>query len=72
MYAITGMAVDAFYRQLDRPPPVDRVSVEMGRRFWHLDASKAERELGFDARDPYETLHETVAYINKEILGAAR
>ena len=71
MYSIAGMAVDAFYRQLDKAPPVDRVSVEMGRRFWYLDASKAERELDFHARDPYETLHETVAYIKKELLGAS-
>ena len=71
MYTIAGMAVDAFYRQLDKAPPVDRVSVEMGRRFWYVDASKAERELDFHARDPYETLHETVAYIKKELLGAS-
>ena len=71
MYSIAGMAVDAFYRQLDKAPPVDRVSVEMGRRFWYVDASKAERELDFHARDPYETLHDTVAYIKKEILGEA-
>ncbi len=69
MYTIAGMAVDAFYRQLDKTPPVDRVSVEMGQRFWYVDASKAELELDFRARDPYETLHDTVAYINKEILG---
>ena len=71
MYTIAGMAVDAFYRQLDKAPPVDRVSVEMGRRFWYVDASKAERELDFHARDPYETLHDTVAYIKKELLGAS-
>ncbi len=69
MYSLAGMAVDAFYRQLDKAPPVDRISAEMGQRFWYLHAGKAERELGFRARDPYETLHETVAYINKEILG---
>lgn len=68
---LAGMAVDAFYRQLDKAPPMDRVSVEMGRRFWYLDASKAERELDFHARDPYETLHETVAYIKTELLGAS-
>lgn len=69
MYSIAGMAVDAFYRQLDKAPPVDRISTEMGRRFWYLDATKAKRELGFEPRDPYETLHETVAYIQREILG---
>jgi dihydroflavonol-4-reductase len=71
IYAFTGKAVDAFYRQWDRTPPVDRVSVEMAERFWWLDPSKAERELGFQARDPYETLYDTVAYIKKEFLSQA-
>jgi dihydroflavonol-4-reductase len=47
------------------------VTVEMGQRFWWLDPSKAERELGFQARDPYETLYDTVAYIKKEFLSQA-
>jgi len=71
VYSFAGKAVHAFYRQWDRTPPVDRVSVEMGQRFWWLDPSKAERELGFQARDPYETLYDTVAYIKKEFLSQA-
>jgi dihydroflavonol-4-reductase len=71
IYSFAGKAVEAFYKQWDRTPPVDRVSVEMGQRFWWLDASKAERELGFQARDPYETLYETIAYIKKEFLSQA-
>lgn len=71
IYSFAGRAVDAFYRQWDRTPPVDRVTVEMGQRFWWLDPSKAERELGFQARDPYETLYDTVAYIKKEFLSQA-
>jgi dihydroflavonol-4-reductase len=71
VYSFAGKAVDAFYRQWDRTPPVDRVSVEMGQRFWWLDPSKAERDLGFQARDPYETLYDTVAYIKKEFLSQA-
>lgn len=42
------------------PAPVDAVSVEMAQSFWYLDAGKAERELGWSARDPGETLHDTV------------
>ncbi|HJS73342.1 MAG TPA: NAD-dependent epimerase/dehydratase family protein [Vicinamibacteria bacterium] len=71
IYSFAGKAVDAFYRQWDRTPPVDRTSVEMGQRFWWLDSSKAERELGFSARDPYETLYDTVAYIRREFLSQA-
>ncbi len=40
--------------------PVDAVSVEMAQYFWYCSAEKAERELGFVARDPGETLRDTV------------
>jgi dihydroflavonol-4-reductase len=39
---------------------IDPVSVEMGQCFFYLDASKAERELGWRPRDPNETLMDTV------------
>lgn len=71
LYSFAGKAVDALYRQWDLTPPVDPVSVEMAERFWWLDCSKAERELGFAARDPYETLYDTVTFIKKEFLSPA-
>jgi len=40
--------------------PVDEVSVEMAQYFWYCSADKAERELGFVARDPGETIRDTV------------
>jgi dihydroflavonol-4-reductase len=40
--------------------PLDPVSVEMAQCFWYLDSGKAERELGWRARDPNKTLYETV------------
>jgi dihydroflavonol-4-reductase len=42
------------------PARVDAVSVEMAQCFWYLSAEKAERELGWTARDPGVTLHDTV------------
>jgi dihydroflavonol-4-reductase len=42
------------------PAAVDSVSVEMAQCFWYLDASKAERELGWRPRDPSTTLLDTV------------
>jgi dihydroflavonol-4-reductase len=45
-------------------PPLDAPSVEMGERFWWCDSSRAEAELGFSARDPQETLFETVRFLN--------
>jgi dihydroflavonol-4-reductase len=41
-------------------PPVDEVSVEMAQYFWYCSADKAERELGFVARDPGETIRDTI------------
>jgi len=41
-------------------PPVDEVSVEMAQYFWYCSSEKAERELGFVARDAGETLRDTV------------
>jgi dihydroflavonol-4-reductase len=66
----TSQAVDAIYRHWGKAPPVDRVSVEMSCYFWYLDASKAERGLGFRSRDPGDTLYETVAYLKTHFLGA--
>lgn len=40
--------------------PVDPVSVEMAQLYWYLDASRAEKELGWSARDPMDTLVDTV------------
>ncbi|MEJ7731264.1 MAG: NAD-dependent epimerase/dehydratase family protein [Polyangiaceae bacterium] len=47
-------------RRLDREPPVDRISVEMAQCFWYVDSSKAKRELGWEPRDPSDTLADTV------------
>jgi dihydroflavonol-4-reductase len=44
-------------------PPIGPHAVEIGEHFFYLDSSKAERELGFRARDPHETLHDTVQYL---------
>jgi len=32
----------------------------MGQYFWYCDSAKADRELGWQARDPGETLRDTV------------
>lgn len=44
-------------------PTLDPQEVDIGEHYFYLDASKAERELGFQARDPHATLHDTVQYI---------
>lgn len=44
-------------------PTLDPQEVDVGEHYFYLDASKAERELGFRARDPHQTLHDTVQYL---------
>src|SRR5262249_50326665 len=40
--------------------PLDPVSADMAQHFWYVDATKAETDLGWAARDPNETLAETI------------
>jgi dihydroflavonol-4-reductase len=40
--------------------PVDPTSLDMAQFYWYLDASRAEKELGWIARDPMTTLADTV------------
>lgn len=55
--------MEHLYRKLDREPPVDAISVEMGQVYWYCDSTRATRELGFDPRDPGETLDDTIRYL---------
>ncbi len=57
------------YRHWNWTPPVEPKEIEMAEHFWYLDSSKAERELGFVARDPAETLHDTVEHLRRNVLG---
>ncbi len=52
--------LDGAMRRVGLPSPVDPVSADMAQLYWYVDAGKAERELGFHARDPNVTLHHTV------------
>jgi dihydroflavonol-4-reductase len=47
-------------QRLGVPLPVDPASLDMAQHYWYLDASRAERELGFRPRDPLATLADTV------------
>jgi len=44
-------------------PALDEHSVDIAEHWFYLDASKAMEELGFKAREPHETIHDTVQYI---------
>jgi dihydroflavonol-4-reductase len=47
-------------RAVGGEPPVSEETAELGQYYWYCDSSLAERELGFQARDPGETLRDTV------------
>jgi dihydroflavonol-4-reductase len=59
--------LEELYRWRGKEPPIERISVEMAGHFWWIDSSKAERELGFTARDPQLTLVDTVAYLRQGV-----
>jgi dihydroflavonol-4-reductase len=50
-------------------PSLPAQEVEMGERWWWLDASKARRELGFAPRDPQETIFETWRWVEARFRG---
>jgi len=53
-------ALERLSERIGIPSPVDVVSLDMAHYYWYLDASVAESELGWVARDPLETLSDTV------------
>lgn len=55
-------ALEAFAKWRGVKPPLDPHEVDIGEHWFWLDSSKAERELGYRARDVYESLSDTVAY----------
>jgi len=52
--------IEGVYESMDRIPPIDAVSVEMGCHHWGCSWDKAKSELGFVPRDPQETIFDTV------------
>ncbi len=48
-------------------PALSAEEVAMGEHWFYVDSSRAEQELGFAARDPLETLHDTVAWLDRHV-----
>lgn len=61
--------VESVFKNWGRSSPVASNEVEQAEHFWYFDSTKAEEELGFCARDPQETLNDTVSYLRKNFLG---
>ncbi len=60
---LAGVSAELFGRAakaLNLTSPLDKVSAEMAQYYWYCDASRAETELGWEHRDPGDTLFDTV------------
>mgnify|MGYP001360624011 CR=1 FL=1 len=63
--------VESIFKNWGRTSPVATSEVEQAEHFWYFTSAKAEEELGFDARDPQETLNDTLKYIRENFLGGS-
>jgi len=69
-FAMVGSGViDSVFKNWGKTSPVMPNEVEQAEHFWYFDSSKAEDSLGFQPRDPQETLQDTIAYIRENFLG---
>lgn len=57
---VSARLLRRLYPLVGRRFRLDDDSIKMGSLFWYCDSSKARAELGFAARDPEETLRDTV------------
>ncbi len=70
VFAIAGSNfISSLYKTFERRAPFEASEVEMGEYFWYFDSSKAAEELGFTAREPQETLLDTIKYLRENFLG---
>ena len=61
--------IESVFKNWGKTSPVASKEVEQAEYFWYFDSSKAEEELGFAPRDPQETLHDTIDYLQRNFLG---
>jgi dihydroflavonol-4-reductase len=69
-FAITSAhVIDSLFRQWNLASPLEADTIEMAEYFWYFNSNKARRELAFVARDPGDTLNDTVRYVRENFLG---
>jgi len=61
--------LERFHAWRGSDSPISTEEVEMGEHWFYIDSGKAQRELCFTARDPQETLHDTVTWLDRHIRG---
>jgi dihydroflavonol-4-reductase len=65
--AVAGARLlDGAMRLFGKRADLDPVSVDMAQYYWYIDWSKATRDLGWQPRDPDDTLRDTVRWIERE------
>lgn len=68
--AVTGASlISSVFKNWNKISPVEPEEVEQAEYFWYFDSTKAAEELGFAARDPQETLQDTISYLKENFLG---
>lgn len=68
--AVAGSSIIySFYKNWGKASPVAPNEVEQAEHFWYFDSTKAKEELGFEPRDPQETLQDTISYLRENVLG---
>ncbi len=68
--AMSGASfISSVFTNWGKPSPVSPKEVEQAEYFWYFDSSKAQEELGFEPRDPQETLQDTISYLRTHLLG---
>jgi dihydroflavonol-4-reductase len=61
--------IESVFKNWGKASPVASKEVEQAEYFWYFDSTKAKEELGFEPRDPQETLQDTIRYLRREFLG---
>jgi dihydroflavonol-4-reductase len=68
--AMSGASlIDSVFKNWGKSSPIVPNEVEQAEYYWYFDSSKAKEELGFDPREPQETLNDTVSYLRRNFLG---
>ncbi len=68
--AVAGSSViGSVFKNWGKATPVIPNEVEQAEHFWYFDSSKAREQVGFEPRDPQETLNDTIKYLREDFLG---
>lgn len=61
--------ISSLFENWGKASPVMPNEVEQAECFWYFDSAKAQEDLGFEPRDPQETLQDTISSIRENFLG---